>query len=79
MDVLSCARDSCATKDFTLAVPTKWLEAWLSCFVTQEEILGSADSEVLVSCLMVRITAAPDTRPVDDRFIEYHVLTFSNP
>jgi hypothetical protein len=53
MDVLS-ACDTSVTKEFTLAAPTEWLEAWAACFSNREKSLGGADSEFLVNCLMVR-------------------------
>jgi hypothetical protein len=54
LDTLTSACDSSATKSFTLAAPTEWLQAWVACFVTEEQSLGYADDEVLVKCLMVR-------------------------
>jgi hypothetical protein len=80
-DVLSsaCTCDSSATKDFRLPVPTEWLESWLSCFVTKEETLGSADIDLLVNCLMVRAIAAPETNAADIRFIDCHAPAFFNP
>jgi hypothetical protein len=62
MDALSSACDPSAIKDFTLAAPAEWLEAWVYCFVSQEEGLGCLDSKRLVNCLMVSMRSNPDAQ-----------------
>jgi hypothetical protein len=52
-DVLTSTCDASATQSFTLKAPTDWLQAWVACFVTEEQSLDCANSEVLVKCLMV--------------------------
>jgi hypothetical protein len=52
-DVISSMSDSPLTRDFTLAAPTKWLQAWVACYVCKVERLDDAGTEVLVNCLKV--------------------------
>jgi hypothetical protein len=33
VDVLSSMTDSPLTRDFTIAAPTEWLQAWVACYV----------------------------------------------
>jgi hypothetical protein len=54
LNALTSACDSSATESFTLKAPIEYLQAWVACFVTEEQSLGCADSVDLVRCLMVR-------------------------
>jgi hypothetical protein len=53
VDMLSSMSDSPFTRDFTLTVPTKWLQAWVACYVLELKHLDNADTVVLVNCLRV--------------------------
>jgi hypothetical protein len=53
VDVLSSMPDSLFTRNFTIAAPKEWLQAWVACYVRKVERLGNADTEVLVNCLKV--------------------------
>jgi hypothetical protein len=59
LDALSSACHHSRYSDFTLAAPTEWLQAWVLCYVHEAEPVSSADIEVLVNCLKVRILQFP--------------------
>jgi hypothetical protein len=40
LDMLSSMSDSPFTRDFTLAAPTEWLQAWFACYVRKVEHLS---------------------------------------
>jgi hypothetical protein len=45
--------DPSVRRKVTLATPNEWLEAWVACYCTEEESLGSKDIKTLVNCLLV--------------------------
>jgi hypothetical protein len=58
-DVLSSLSESPITRDFTLAAPTEWLQAWVACYVRKVKPLADADTEDLVNCL--KVCCAPES------------------
>jgi hypothetical protein len=59
LDALASACDHSLISDFTLAAPTNWLQAWVLCYVYETEPLCSAEVDLLVNCLKVRIWQFP--------------------
>jgi hypothetical protein len=55
LDALSSVSEAALTSNFTLAAPKEWLQAWVACFVREEERLDDAEISVLVNCLQVCI------------------------
>jgi hypothetical protein len=53
VDAVSSLTDSSDTEDFTLAVPTAWLQAWLDCYGNKAEHLSCASVHNLMNCLLV--------------------------
>jgi hypothetical protein len=53
MDAMVSGGDPSSTRDFTLAAPTEWLQAWVVYCCGDKQRLGRADTEELVHCLMV--------------------------
>jgi hypothetical protein len=55
LDALSSVCDTSLLSEFTLEAPTEWLQAWVACYGGEAEPQASAEIEVLVNCLKVRI------------------------
>jgi hypothetical protein len=53
-DAMLSSDDSSDTGDLTLPAPQDWLQAWMTCYGSEEEILSSVDIKDLVNCVMVR-------------------------
>jgi hypothetical protein len=55
IDALSSVDDSSVSRDFTLAAPKDWFQAWLACYSGEEERRRHADTTDLVNCLLVSL------------------------
>jgi hypothetical protein len=55
LDDAVSSTDPSVTREFTLPAPKEWLQAWMTCFGGEEELLQYADVDDLVNCLLVRI------------------------
>jgi hypothetical protein len=53
MDVVASGSDTSVARGFTLAAPKEWLQAWLSCYGSEEDHLGCEENTFLANCLMV--------------------------
>jgi hypothetical protein len=67
--VLSEADDSIA-RDFTLAAPKEWLQAWVACYCGGEQRLSCADTGDLINCLLVCSYFWPAASIALTRFME---------
>jgi hypothetical protein len=52
-DALMSEADPSFARDFTLAAPKEWIQAWMVCCCSDEQRLSCADTKDLVNCLMV--------------------------
>jgi hypothetical protein len=53
MDAVTPEDDHSVARDFTLAAPSEWLQAWSLCCCSEEQRLSCAGTRDLVNCLMV--------------------------
>jgi hypothetical protein len=53
MDAMMSEAAPSVARDFTLAAPKEWLQAWVACYCSDKQHLSCAETSELVHCLMV--------------------------